>query len=114
MPKAVRFEIPVWVEEAKIADYISNNMHEYSDALDKSASEHDDRAEVDEIIVTNVELEEDSVFIYYDVEFSAYYGCRDMNYSDTDEREICGTRKGRVFTFEKYIPPPKRTTFEEF
>ena len=114
MSETLRFEIPEWVEEDNVADYIAENVDKYTDALDHTASEHDERAQVDEISVTNVELTEHGVTIYYDVEFSAYHGCRDMNYAETDDRFITGIREGRILTFEKHIYPPPRSTYEEF
>lgn len=112
--KEIRFEIPEWVQEDEFANYIADNSDEYYAAFDSTANENDDRSQVDNISVINVELHENLVTIYYDVDYSAYHGCRDMNYEDTDEREIVGHREGRIIIFESFSPSPPRSTYEEF
>lgn len=114
MSDEIRFEIPEHIAEEDFADYIANNSDEYYGAFDQTANEHDDRSSVDGINVINVELTEDEVHIEYEVDYSAYHGCRDKNYADTDERELFGTRNGRVITFDKFVFPQKRSTFDEF
>lgn len=112
----VRFEIPEWIDEDEEAfkDYIAENFEEYSAALDYTANDHDDRAVVDEVRVTDVDLNDDSVGISYEVDYSAYHGCKDMSYADTHERFLSGRRDGRVFVFKKFVSPTRRSTFEEF
>jgi hypothetical protein len=113
MSDLIRFEIPGEVRAEDYPDYLREHFEEYSAALDDSADPHDDRAQVDEVRVTNVELTEDTVYISYEVDYSAHYGCRDMNYSETAERELVGDRTGRVFTFARFTQPEPRSTFEE-
>jgi hypothetical protein len=112
----IRFEIPEWVEEDEEAlkDYIVDNYEKFADALDYTANDHDDRAVVDEVRITHVDLGEDFVGISYEVDYSAYHGCRDMNYADTHERFVRGRREKREFVFKKFMHPPRRSTFEEF
>lgn len=114
MTEKARFEIPDWVDEADYEKYFEDNVDDYLDALDQSANPHDDRSQVDEITVESIDLYADSVTIYYNVEISAYHGCRNVNYAQTDERDVIGSREGRVFLFEKHIYPEPRTTLEEF
>lgn len=112
----VRVEIPDWVgdDDDEIASYLADNMDLYEAALDQTANVHDDRSSVDDVSVTNVDVSAHRVVVSYDVDFSAYHGCRDMNYADTHDRELIGRREGRTIIFEKFIPPPPRTTYEEY
>lgn len=114
MSEQIRFEIPEDIEDENLADYIAENMGEYSVALDHSAYGHDERSQVDDISVTSVEIDDDFVTIRYDVDISAYHGCRDVNYAETDEREVTASREGRVLIFDKYVPLPPRSTYDEF
>lgn len=114
MAEEIRFEIPEWVEEDEFESYFRNNIDDFSEALDHSAYEHDNRSQVDDISVSSIDLSPDSVTISYDVEISAYHGCRDANYADTDERDITGRREGRVFFFDKFVYPERRSTYDEF
>ena len=88
--------------------------HEIEGAMDLDVSDLDERAWVYEKRIREVELTKDSIFITYELAYDAYHGCRDINYSDTDERHMSGARQGNTFYFDEYIPPPRRTTFEEF
>lgn len=114
MSEEIRFEIPDDVDEDDFESYFQNNIDEISQALDQSAYEHDERSQVDEIEISSIDLSDGAVTIYYDVHISAYHGCRDANYADTDERDITGRRDGRVFFFDKWVYPERRSTFEEF
>ncbi|MDR7151659.1 hypothetical protein J2W49_003635 [Hydrogenophaga palleronii] len=114
MTEKIRFEIPDWVDEDDFEKYFKDNIDEYTDALDQSANSHDDRSQVDEITLESIDLYPDSVTVYYNVEISAYHGCRDVNYAETDERDVTGSREGRVFIFDKHVYPAPRTPFEEF
>ncbi len=97
-----------------MADYIAKHHEKYYGAFDLTANEHDDRSQVDDIRVTDVKIDEDSVTINYDVEYSAYHGCRDKNYADSDERELFGERQGRLLIFDSWVRPSRRSTDDEF
>lgn len=114
MPEEIRFEIPEWVEKDKFESYFRENIDDIWEALDHSAYEHDDRSQVDEISVVSIDMCINSITIYYDVEISAYHGCRDANYANTDERYITARREGRVFFFDKFVYPERRSTYDEF
>lgn len=114
--EVVRVEIPDWVEDDddEIASYLADNKDDYEDALDQTANIHDDRSQVDDVTVTSVDVTTHTVVVSYDVDFSAYHGCRDLNYADTHDRQIVGRREGRAIIFEKFAPQPPRSTYEEF
>jgi len=110
--KTLLFEVPDYLEEDEIEQYFRDNVDELMPAFDLELD--DDRAQVDEVSIENLELSKDRVDIEYLVEYSAYYGCRDMNYADEDQRVVSGIRDGRRFEFEIFVPPPRRSTYEEF
>ncbi len=112
----ILFEIPDSVEasDSAFAKYFAEHVDAYSDALNYSGYGYDERDRVDELVVTSVELTDQSVKVHYQVKLSIYHGCQDVEHSDTEYREVTGKRAGRVFTFEKFAPPTRRTTLEEF
>lgn len=114
MTNTIQFELPNSLEEDEFADFITDNIEALYDAMDITANEHDSRSQVDDIRVTNIQLNESHVTINYEVEYSAYHGCRDINYADTDEREAHGERRGNLLIFGKFVPSQLRSTHDEF
>lgn len=100
--------------DEEFIDWVLENSELFHGAMDLDASIHDDRATVDEVRITNVELDDASVAIYYEYDYSAYYGCRNIDHGDTSEEEvIVGKRKGHNLLFDKFKPREKRSTDEE-
>ena len=114
MSKTFTLQVPHEIDESDWASYLKAQVHEYEDALDCTANEYDNRSLVDGIRVTGVDVGENQVTIYYDVDISAYHGCRDLNYAETDSRDVTAIREGQELTFEVFEPPPPRDTYEEF
>ena len=112
MTKILKIEIPRELCEEEFEDFFRDNLDDLRLALDLELE--DDRALVDEIEIAEFELTENSVHIEYVVQFSAYYGCRDANYADEDQRAITGRRQGHRFEFDIFVPPPQRDTVDEF
>ena len=114
MRQQIRFEIPDEVDENDFESYFRDHIDEFSEALDHSAYEHDHRSQVEEIELLSIELSPDSVTIYYEVEISAYHGCRDMSYAESVDRDVVARREGRVFFFDEFEYPERRNTYDEF
>jgi hypothetical protein len=112
MSKTFIIEVPDYLEEEQIEGYFRDNIDELRPAMDLELE--DDRAQIDEIEIENFGLSDDSVHIEYGIQHSAYYGCKDMNYADEDQRVVSGRRNGRSFEFDVFVPPPRRSTFEEY
>lgn len=112
MAKTFIIEVPDYLEEDEIEDYFRDNIDELRPAMDLELE--DDRAQIDEIEIENFVLFDDVVHIEYGIQYSAYYGCKDMDYANEDQRMVSGRRNGRSFEFEVFVPPPRRSTFEEF
>jgi hypothetical protein len=107
-------DLPDGLDDEELKDYLMANVEDLYPAMDLEVNDFDDRAQVDDVTITQIDLTSDSINIEYDVEYSAYHGCRDANYADADQREIAGERIGNKFIFDTFSPPPKRTTYEEF
>lgn len=74
----------------------------------------DDRAVVDSVVIEDVELNAEGVAINYTYTYSAYYGCRDMNYADSDWGTVFGKKIGENWVFEHWVRPLPRSTHEEY
>lgn len=109
-------DIPSHIEDdEELADWVRENPYLFSEGMDLDVSQLDDRATVDDISITDVEICGETVVIHYEYDFSAYYGCRDMNYADTSDGDvIVGTRKGNILLFDKFKPRERRSTYDEF
>ncbi|AKH38233.1 hypothetical protein BCL69_10555 [Nitrosomonas communis] len=110
--KQLKIDIPHELDEDEIEGYFHDNVEDLYSALDLELP--DDRAQVDDVQITEFELTDDSVHIEYNVEFSAYYGCDDANYADSDQRSVSGRRDGSTLIFDIFVPPPRRDTVDEF
>ena len=114
MDTFIIIEAPSGVNDEEIKNFLTDNIESLYDAMDLQVNHLDDRAQVDDIQITEIELTSDTIHIEYCVEYSAFHGCRDANYVDEDQRSVEGSRNGNKFIFEKFIPPPARSTHEEF
>ncbi len=114
MTNVVRIEIPE-DEDIDLVSYFQDLIEsDLSSAIDFGVREFDERAQLDSIECTDVLVNGDEVLLTYQVEFSAYYGCSDMDYCDTDERTVRGRKDGNEWVFPVYVAPPSRTTDEEY
>ena len=112
MAEMIVILLPPGFTESQFKEYLSEKIEDLWPAFNLELN--DDRASVDEVVIDEVEIFDDTLIVHYRVDFSAYYGCRDMNYSDYDVRYIEVRRKDRVLEFDRFVPPEPRTTFEEF
>lgn len=114
----VIIELPRFWEDEDVEEYFRDiNFgagHVIEAALDLDVSDIEDRAQLYDTSITEIELDEESISITYELSYEVYLGCRDLNYADIDERHLCGKREGNRFTFPIHFPPPKRSTYEEF
>lgn len=102
-------------EDIDLVAYFQDHVEsDFACAIDYGVSEFDERAQIDDIQVTDVVINGDAIEVMYEIEFSAHYGCRDKDYTDTTERSIHGRRVAGAWVFARHIPPPPRSTHEEF
>lgn len=111
MNNIITIDVPDELTDAEIEDYFRDNINDLRSAMNLELD--DDRAGIDHIEVEHFWLSNDSVHIDYKIEYSAYYGCEDMNYSNEDQRAVSGRRNGCVFEFDIFVPPPERSTLDE-
>ena len=114
MKKFITLEVPGDYDEDQIKEYLTESVEDLYGAMDLEVNNFDDRAQVDDVNITEIELTADTVQIEYEIEYSAHHGCRDASYSESDQRTISGTRVGNIFRFAEFVAPPERTTYEEF
>lgn len=87
-------------------------IDELACAMDLSVD--DERGELGDISISHVCVEGDRVHISYQYDWSAYYGCSDMNVYEEEEGCISGRLVDGFWVFERHVPPAKRSTFEEY
>lgn len=97
-----------------VAYFQSHLLSTLSSVIDTGLDEFDERAQIDEVEVIEVEQDSDEISVTYEISFSAYYGCQDKNYSDLTQRTIHGRRSGMEWIFHLYVAPQKRSTLNEF
>lgn len=115
MRKQFKIELPHHFDDDEVKEYLRANVSDLHLAMDLEVGQaNDSRLRVDEIEVEEIELSADSIHIDYTVEFSAYYGCDDANFSDIDHRALGGTRVGNTFIFDEHVYPEPRSTVDEF
>lgn len=115
MGKEIILELPDDADNEEIESFIRESVDEFRDALDLALEEFDSRATLDEIIIDDVSIGADTIGIVFRVEYSVYYGCRDMDGSDvSDERYVGAERRGRRIVFQEHVYPERPTTYEEF
>jgi len=110
----IRVEIPTFVSQNNIAEFLLANQSEFYGAFNRRVKDHDVRSEVDKVRVTGIEIEIDRVIIAYEIDFCLRYGCQDLEHTDTHRRSITGKRDGRTLIFQPNEPAESRTTSDEF
>ena len=108
-------KIPDFIEhDNDLEKWIHDNFELFYPSLDLDTSLYDDRAHLDKVNLIDIEIDIDSVTIHYEYEYSAYYGCKNMDSSGTSEEElIVGERKDNTLIFEQFKPIERRSTFGE-
>ena len=112
--KKIVIQLPKSLPGAGIEDFLRDNLEDLYPAMDLEVQDVDDRATLDNVEIDSVSILGSLVTVNYRVDFSAYHGCRDMNYDDYDSRSIAGKRIGDRIEFDEHIPLPQRSTHEEF
>jgi len=114
MQEIIRVEIPEFVSQDHIAEFLLANQSSFYGAFNRRAKEHDVRSEIDNVRVTGVQIEIDRVIIAYEIDFCLRYECQDLEHSDTHRRSITGKRDGRTLIFQLSEPAESRSTSDEF
>jgi hypothetical protein len=113
MQVEILVEIPD--DETDLVDYFQNQLDsDFRDALDFDVIAQGDRVVLDEVKITTVALTNFEIEVEYELEFSAYLGCRDANWADTESSSVAGIKRDETWVFERHIPWEPRSTLDEF
>jgi len=110
-------KIEILATETSIEDLIGcfqNQLGILADAMDFDVANFDERAQIDQVQIRNAEVDGDSISLTYELRFSAYYGCSELNYAGHHQRTLLGRRDGGFWIFPQQLPLPSRSTLEEF
>lgn len=115
MGKIIVPALPTAMEmERLLQSLIDDNESDFSNALDHDVSNIDQRAQVHAVRITDVDISGPQIAVTYDLEYSIYNGCKDMNVEDAEELHVFGELTDEGWEFDEHVPPPKRTTVDEF
>lgn len=114
MDKIIVPTLPTAREMEELLQSLIDDESDFSSALDHDVSHIDRRAQVHAVRITNVDINGSQIVVTYDLEYSIYNGCKDMDIVDTEELHVFGELTDEGWAFDEYVPPPKRTTVDEF
>ncbi len=100
--------------EELLQSLINDQESNFSDALDHDVSHIDQRAQVDSVRITDVDISGSQIAVTYELDYSIYNGCKDMNVEDAEELHVFGEMTDEGWAFNEHVPPPKRSTVDEF
>lgn len=108
MYRKTTVDLPVFVrEDEDVKEWLQDNPDRWREAVDEDVWQLDPRATYLEHEIEQIDVADGEILVQYTVEYDLYYGCRDINASGTDSREIVGkVIDGRVIfqTFEQPDP----------
>ena len=107
-------QLPRNLPDDMVEDFLREKIEDLYPAMDLEVQDLDDRATLDNVEIEAVTIDGGQVTVDYRVDYSAYYGCRDLNYGDDDDRSIEGRRTGDRIEFDEFVAPERRSTHDEF
>lgn len=76
----------------KLEDWVRQNQKLFYLAMNLDSSEYDPRATIEnieeDVEIMDVEIDEKTVKISYRYTYYSYYGCKDIDYSDTSSGDV--------------------------
>jgi hypothetical protein len=109
----LRIRLPSEYDEESLADHLNERIEELYPALDLDVEERDMRATLLEVTITSVEIDGSTVTVYYEVEYDAYYGCKDLDSGGSYEEEMTGEMGNGYISFSRHISPERLAPNEE-
>ncbi len=85
----------------------------FSEALDLSCDQKTTHAIVETVTINQVRVDGDLIRIEYHVALSEFQACQDLMTHYRHTRTVVGTRSGRHCCFDKFLPLPERSTYDE-
>lgn len=115
MAKIIVPALPTALEmERHLQSLVDDGGSAFRSALDLDVSHIDVRAEPYGVRITDVDIGESSIGVSFEVDYTIFNGCKNMNVDDSDEGFVRGVRNEDGWVFEEFMPPPKRSTVDEF
>ncbi|MDZ4126643.1 MAG: hypothetical protein U1E02_21070, partial [Hydrogenophaga sp.] len=90
----------------EMQDRFYGSVEELAPAMDLSVD--DERGELGDVNISDVRIDGDRVHISYGYEWTAYYGCSDMNVYQEEEGYFSGRLVDGFWVFEKHVPVASR------
>jgi hypothetical protein len=100
--------------EKLLQSLVDDDESDFSNALDHDVSNIDQRAEVYAVQITAVVISGNKIEVSYDLDYSIYNGCKDMDVQDSVPLHVFGTLTDEGWAFDVHVAPPKRTTLDEY
>ena len=99
----IRITIPP--DDTNLVEYFQGELKsDFTKALDFDIVAQSDRATLDDVEVSGVTVTGDQIEVEYSFDYSAYLGCRDANWADTETSSVCGSRRGNEWWFDRHVP----------
>ncbi len=115
MGKIVVPALPTAMEMERHLQVLANDEESaFRSVLDLDVSHIDMRALVYGVRITDVSIDGVAIGVSYAVDYNIYNGCKDMDVDDSEDGFVEGVRTADGWLFEDFLPPPKRTTVDEF
>ena len=115
MSLEIKIEIPPEnTDAADLVAYFQERLSMLADAIDRNVADFDERAQIDEIHVTKAEVSGECLTVTYELRFSAFYACSEIDYRGHHQRILSGHRVGDFWIFQPHQPTPSRSTLDEF
>lgn len=100
--------------EKHLQSLVEDEESKFSSVLDLDVSHIDMRAQVYGVRITAVDLEPSTIGVSYEADYNVFHGCKDQRVDDSQDGFVKGVRTAAGWEFEEFVPPPKRTTVDEF
>jgi hypothetical protein len=98
-----------------IQAFLNENIDELTSALTFSEQDSNDRVEISEVTVSSVRiLDNATIEIDYEYEWSFFAGCKDIDKRDTKSETVLARLEGSFIVFDVIERPELRTTVDEF
>jgi hypothetical protein len=103
-------------DEGRLLAYLRENSQishddeqgEFRRALDLEVFHRDERAQVDDVTINAVEIDEDEISVSYTVHWSAHYTCSDQCHDGFEDLVAEGVRTDDGWEFAEPEPMPPR------
>ena len=98
-----------------LMEFLNENIDELIPALSFSEQDQNDRVQISEVSINSVRiLENGTIEIVYEYEWSFFAGCKDIDKSGLHHETVQARLVGGVLVFDINQPPEPRSTLNEF